>query len=88
MRTIRTKVYKFNELSEKAQFTALCDQIQFEIQVMDENSQYYQTALEMEANKTPWFLAESLYHTPELKQMLIETIESNEYEFTSNGKMI
>lgn len=85
MRTIRIKLYKFSELSKEAQFKALCSQINFEIELMDENSPFWEAAKEMERMKTPWFLAETLYHTKEYRDILISTIEANEYEFKEDG---
>lgn len=87
MRTIRVKLYKFNELSDEAKFKAICDQIDFEIETMDENSPFYPAAVYMEKNKTPWFLAEELYHNPNYRDIIIETIEANDYEFTKDGKL-
>ncbi len=82
--TIRTKVYDFSELSDKAKEQAISDQIQFEINTMNEQSTYWQCAVEMERMHTPWFLAECIY---ENKESIIETIEANEYEFTETGKL-
>ena len=86
MRTISTTVYTFDELSEEAQQKAISDHINFEIEVMDENSPYYELALKMEKMQTPWFLPEYIYE--KAKDVIIETIRINNYEFTSEGKLI
>lgn len=87
MRTVRQKIYSFSELSKDAQFKAMCDQIHFEVEIMTEDSPYWQAAEKMERMQTPWFLAETIYHTPEYREMIINSIESNEYEFTKDGKL-
>jgi hypothetical protein len=86
MRTIKTKVYKFNELTPQAQEKAICDHINFEIEVMTQDSYLWEYALEMERMQTPWFLGEYIYE--KAKELIIETIEANEYEFTENGNLI
>ncbi len=83
MRTIRTKVFKFEELSETAKQKAIIDHVNFEIEVMDENSPYYEVAMKME---TPWFLTEALYF--DYRNSIIETIKANEYEFYKDGELI
>ncbi len=83
MRTIRTKVYQFSELGELAKEKAICDQIKFEIEIMNEDSPYYPAVLEMEKMQTPWFLAETLFF--DYKQSLIDTIEANDYYFLIDG---
>ncbi len=86
MRTIRIKVYKFDELNEAAKQKAIMDQVNFEIFVMDENSPYYEVAMEMEKMKTPWFLTEALYF--DYRDSIIETIKANEYEFYKDGELL
>lgn len=85
MRTIRTKVYQFSELSEQAKQTAIIEQAKFEIEIMDEGSIFYPAAVEMDKMQTPWFLLETLVH--DYRDELIEAIEINEYHFTQDGKM-
>lgn len=85
MKTVRIKLYKFNELSKEAQETALTLQAKFETETMDENSAFYWVAEEMEKMKTPWFIAETIYH--DCRASLIETILANEYDFTKDGKL-
>ncbi len=89
MRTIRTKIYKFSELSEQAKFKAISEQINFEIQMIDdEHNAFWEAAQEMENMQTPWFLAERIYHDPKLKAIIIADIEANEYEFKADGTII
>lgn len=85
MRTIRTKVYQFSELSEQAKFNAIVEQAKFEIEIMDEGSIFYPASVEMDKMQTPWFLLETLVH--DYRDELIEAIEINEYHFTADGKM-
>jgi hypothetical protein len=85
MRTIRTKVYQFGELSKAAQDQALCDWIEILMEgEFPEDSPYYPAVIEMERMGTPWFLGETLFH--DYRQYLIEDIEANEYNFTKDGK--
>ena len=60
-RTVRTKVYKFSELSEPAKEKAISDHIQFEIEIMNEDSWLWYCAEKMEEMQTPWFLGEYIY---------------------------
>ena len=83
MKTIKVKVYKFSELSEIAKMKAISDQINFEIEVMNENSLYYELAVLMEKNKTPWFLGEEIYH--HYKEKIEEILEINDYWFCADG---
>lgn len=80
------KGYEFKDLSEDAKFKALNDQIQFEIEVMNENSPFFEAAQKMQKMQTPWFLAETLFH--DYKPQLIENIEINEYLFDEDGDML
>jgi len=86
MRTIETTVYKFDELNEQAKERAIIDHINFEIEIMDENSPYFNRVAEMEENKTPWFLGSVIYEKD--KESIIETIRINKYEFTEDGELI
>jgi len=85
MRTIRTKVYQFSELSKAAKDKAICWFI--DILLMDcdwpEDSPYMPAAIEMERMQTPWFLGQTLFH--EYREHLIADIEANEYEFKADG---
>ena len=80
------KGYEFNDLSEEAQSKVLENQIQFEIEVMDEESPYYECQLEMERMLTPWFLGQEIYS--EHKADLIDTIQVNGYLFDEEGEML
>ena len=84
MRTIRTKVYQFSELSKTAQDKAILWFI--EVLFMfewPENSPYIKAADEMERMRTPWFLTETLFH--DYRPQLIADIEANGYEFKADG---
>lgn len=85
MRTIRTKVYQFSELSKEAQDNALIWFINILMTNCDwpEDSPYMAAALEMERMKTPWFLPETLFH--DYRPQLVADIEANEYEFKADG---
>lgn len=85
MKTKIINLYTFDELSNEAKEKAISDQIEFEIEIMDEDSPYYKYAIEMEKYQTPWFLGSEIYHNE--KESLIETIKINEYTFTSEGIM-
>ncbi len=88
MKTIRVKVYSFDELNKQAKVKAICDHINFEIEIMqDESSPFWEAAEEMERMQTPWFLAEKIYHTRDLRDIIIETIKINEYQFKQDGTM-
>lgn len=93
MKTIKTldgkiqfTAYELKDLPEPSKEKAINDHIQFEIDIMDEDSSYFYLAEEMEKMKTPWFLAETIYER-ELHS-IIETIEINEYYFDVMGEMI
>lgn len=84
MRTIRTKVYQFGELSKSAKDKALIWFI--EVLFMGdipEDSPYMPAVEKMERMRTPWFLAETLFH--DYRPQLIADIEANEYEFKADG---
>ena len=85
MKTIRTKVYQFSELSKEAKLNALAEQAKIEIVIMDEASIFYPAAVEMDKMGTPWFLLETLVH--DYRNELIKAIEINEYHFTKDGKL-
>lgn len=85
MKTIRTKVYKFNELSEQAQTKAISDHIDFILQVMNEDSYYWQFAQKMEAMQTPWFIGQ--YINEKARPVVIEDIQANDYDFFKDGSI-
>ena len=80
------KGYEFTDLSEDVKNKVLTDQVNFEIEIMDENSPYCEIAEKMDKMKTPWFLAESIFH--DCRASLIDTIEANEYLFDIDGEML
>ena len=84
MKTIRTKVYQFDELNETAKEKAIVNQLNFEIEIgIDEDSPYYPAVVKMDKMQTPWFLAETLFF--DYKETLIDTIKANEYYFLQDG---
>ncbi len=88
MKTISINLYSFDELSEKAQFKAICEQIAFEITMIeDEHNAFWDAAQEMERMQTPWFLPERIYHDKQLRQIIIESIKANEYTFEADGTL-
>jgi len=85
MKTIRTKVYQFSELSNTAQDAAICWFIEVLMQFeFPEDSPYMPAIEKNERNQTPWFIPETLFH--EHRAELIADIEANKYEFTKDGK--
>jgi hypothetical protein len=52
---------------------------------MNEDSPYYDLAVEMERMKTPWFLGQEIYY--EYKNSIIETIKLN-WLFDSEGEIL
>ena len=83
-RTIRTKIYTFDELNQTAKEKAIVDMVNFEISIgIDEDSVYYPAVVRMEEMQTPWFLAETLYF--DYKEYLIETIKANNYYYLQDG---
>jgi len=85
MRTIRTKVYQFSELSKAAKDKAILWFINGLLMEGEwpEDSPYMKAADEMERMRTPWFLSETLFH--DYRPQLIADIEANEYEFKADG---
>ena len=77
--------YEFDELSPELQGKAINDMIEFELEVMDEDSPYYHCAKEMNDMKTPWFTGEKIYE--EYKADIIETIKLN-YLFDNEGEIL
>ena len=77
--------YEFDELTPELQMKAINDHIEFEIEVMNEESPYYDCAVEMEKMQTPWFLGEAIYDA--YKQDIIDTIKIN-YLFDDEGEIL
>ncbi|MDA3781152.1 MAG: hypothetical protein PF487_13145 [Bacteroidales bacterium] len=78
--------YEYTDLSEDVKNKVMSDQIQFEIDIMDEDSPYYYLVLKMEKMQTPWFLGEVIFENH--KNDLIETININNYLFTEDGDIL
>lgn len=84
MRTVRIKIYKFDELSQEAQEQALVNFVQMIVSgPITEDDPYYPAVLEMERMQTPWFLGETLFH--DYKNQLIDDLRINDYDFTADG---
>ena len=81
----RIMAYEYDDLSQDAKNYVIDEYIDFEIQVMDEDSPYYYLAQEMERMQTPWFLGQEIYHKH--KADIEETIRINNYLFDEDGKM-
>lgn len=79
------KGYDIDELCEEARNKAINDTINFEIEVMDEDSPYYHCAEEMERMQTPWFLGEKIWS--DHKVDIIETIKLN-WLFDEDGEIL
>lgn len=84
MKTVKTKVYEYDELSKEAQENALDWIIDCELELMDEDSPFYPAAQKAEKMQTPWFLGSYIYEM--YKKDLEETLRINEYTFTEDGK--
>ena|SRR3990167_683500 len=78
--------YEFNDFDDDIKNKIIGDCIQFEIEIMNENSDFYSDVLEMEKMRTPWFLPEVLYERH--KDYFIEIIEINEYLFDDEGRIL
>lgn len=84
-KTIRIKVYKFDELNAKAKEKAISDQIDLEAgEMMDEHSPYYYLWEEMDRLQTPWFLGQEIYKKH--KDDIIATIKLNKSFFYKDGR--
>lgn len=79
-------LYEIDELSRDAREKAIMDYINFEVEVMDEESPYYGYVEEWERMQTPWFLHQVIYDKE--KESIIDTIKANEYLFFENGELI
>jgi len=77
--------FEFDELLPEIQDKVINDTIEFEIEVMNEDSPYYDCAVEMEKMRTPWFLGEKIYE--DYKDRIIETIKLN-WIFDEEGEIL
>jgi len=85
-KTVRIKVYKFDELSEKAKEKAISDQIDYEVQFVGqdgESNPYWSLYEEMERMQTPWFLGQEIYKR--YKDDIIQTLKDAERDYLENG---
>lgn len=78
--------YEYADLSQDIQDKVLNGQLEFEMEVMNEESPYWYLAEEMNKMQTPWFLGQEIYARH--KEDLIETIEVNNYLFDDEGEML
>lgn len=92
MRQETINIYTFDELSKEAQEQAIQDHIQFEIEdaFASEEKRGHESFVwdaieEAKRLQTPWFTAQIIYE--KYKDLIIETIKANGYEFTADGKM-
>ena len=88
MRIKETKVYQFDELSDRAKEEAISDHINFMLEVIqyEDASDNFKKAIDKaEAMQTPWFTGSYVYEY--CKDEVIENIKINEYEFTEDGKL-
>ena len=84
------QVYKFNELSPKKQETAICNHIDFWLEITPYDSEhaspnFKKACDEAERMQTPWFVGEYVYDY--CKDEIIEEIKLNDYDFFSNGEL-
>ena len=88
MRIKETKVYQFDELSDRAKEEVISDHINFMLEVIqyEDASDNFKKAIDKaEAMQTPWFTGSYIYEY--CKDEVIENIKINEYEFTEDGKL-
>jgi len=78
--------YEFDDLTDDVKGIVINDAINFEIEVMSEDSPYYDCALKMEQMRTPWFLGSYIYENR--KEDIIETLKINEYLFDDEGEIL
>ena len=78
--------YEFKDLTNEVKESIINEYINFEIEVMDEDSPYIHCAERMEEMQTPWFLGSYIYDNH--KDDIIETIVVNEYLFDIAGDII
>ena len=79
-------IYRFDELSQDAQDRAVSDQIDFEIEVMDEDSWLWPCVMKMREMQTPWFLGSYIWENH--REDIIHNIQDNEYLYFKNGELI
>jgi hypothetical protein len=97
--TTKTKVYKFDELSENGKKQARINHAEFlsdisssfyddEGNVKKEYKDYFviKTINEMEKMQTPWFFIDCLYW--DYQKELDNEIRINDYEFTEGGILV
>ena len=84
MQIIETKVYEYDELSKEAQEKALEWIVGCELELMDENSPFYDAIEKAEKMRTPWFAGSYIYEM--YNKDLEETLRANGYTFTEDGK--
>lgn len=77
------KLYSFDELDEKIQNIVIFKWIENEIEIMNEDSLFYDCVIKMEQMRTPWFLASCIYE--EHKEDIIGIIDANDCLFLKNG---
>jgi len=88
MRIKETKVYSFDELTEKAREVAINDHIEFMLETTEyeQGSDNFKKAIQKaEDMQTPWFAGSYIYEYC-LHEILAD-IEANEYEFTEDGRI-
>ena len=90
MRTIRTKVYRFSELSKEAQTQAINDRIndmvQYEGNDHYENWPEFKRAIDKsESMQTPWFAGSYVYEYCG-KEIISMLTEDAECKYTKDGK--
>lgn len=77
------KLYEFDELDKDIQNKIIFDWINVAMEIMNENSLFYDCVIKMEEMRTPWFLASCIYE--EHKEDIIGIIDANECLFLKNG---
>ncbi len=77
---------EFDDLNEEAQARVITDHIQFEIDIMTDDSPYYNCVIKMDQMQTPWFLAQAIWD--DYKDEIIENIKINNYLFDEDGNLL
>jgi hypothetical protein len=90
MKTIKKEytVYTFDELSNEAKDKAICDYIEFMLEVVpyENGTDNYKKAIDKAENmRTPWFTDSYVYEY--CKDEIIEDIKLNEYDFNIDGSI-
>ena len=78
--------YELSDLKGDEYDNVINNHIYFEMEIMDEDSPYYECAIEMDRMQTPWFLGEKIWE--DHKDNIIETIEMNDYLYDEDGEML